>query len=85
VVGETGQKILRAIIAANATGMCLHASGTTTFTPARMKSPKSLVGNWREEHLFALKQAMALYDFLWRATGGMRSGTGNDARAPGLV
>ena len=23
---------------------------------------KSLHGNWREEHLFALKQAMALFD-----------------------
>ena len=64
VVGETGQKILRAIVAGQRDG---HALGSMKH--ARVKASveeiaKSLQGNWRSEHMFALKQALAAFDFV---------------------
>ncbi len=41
IVGETGQKIIRA---------------------SEAEIARALQGNWRTEHLFALKQGVALYD-----------------------
>ena len=32
---------------------------------------KSLQGNWQDEHLFALKQAMDAFDFIGETTGGV--------------
>jgi transposase len=63
VVGATGQKILRAIVAGERDGNVL-----ATHRDARIKASKeeiaaSLQGNWRDEHVFALKQALALFDF----------------------
>jgi hypothetical protein len=46
------------------------ASGRVPVRPLPMEihvqegSDKSLQGNWRAEHLFALKQALALFDFI---------------------
>lgn len=62
VVGETGQKILRAIIAGERDGKVLARFRNNHIRASEEEIAKSLVGNWREEHLFALKQAMALYD-----------------------
>ncbi len=62
VVGETGQKILRAIIAGERDGKVLARFRNNHIRANEEEIAKSLVGNWREEHLFALKQAMALYD-----------------------
>jgi hypothetical protein len=62
VVGETGQKILRAIIAGERDGRVLAKMKNARIRAAESDIVKSLHGNWREEHLFALKQAMALYD-----------------------
>jgi transposase len=64
IVGETGQKILRAIVAGQRDG---HALGSMKH--ARVKASveeiaKSLQGNWRSEHMFALKQALAAFDFV---------------------
>lgn len=64
VVGETGQKILRAIIAGERDGHALAAMKNARIRASNEQIAKSLQGNWRAEHLFALKQALALFDFI---------------------
>jgi transposase len=63
VAGETGQKILRAIVAGERDGHALAALKNTRIRASADEIAKSLEGNWRAEHLFALKQALALFDF----------------------
>jgi transposase len=63
VVGETGQKILRAIVAGERDGRVLAAMKNVRIHASTDEIAKSLQGNWRGEHLFALKQALALFDF----------------------
>jgi transposase len=63
VVGERGQKILRAIVAGERDGQVLAAMKNVRIRASRQEIAKSLQGNWRAEHLFALKQALALFDF----------------------
>ena len=64
ITGQTGQKILRAIIDGERDPQRL-----ASFRHRRVKASAdtiaaSLEGTWREEHLFALEQAMQRYDFL---------------------
>ena len=64
IMGQTGQKILRAIIDGERGPQRL-----ASFRHRRVKASAdtiavSLEGTWREEHLFALEQAMQRYDFL---------------------
>ncbi len=63
VAGETGQKILRAIVAGERDGKTLAAMKNARIRASVDEIAKSLQGNWRSEHLFALKQALALFDF----------------------
>jgi transposase len=63
VVGETGQNILRAIVAGERDGHVLAAMKNARIRASSEEIAKSLQGNWRTEHLFALKQALALFDF----------------------
>lgn len=63
VVGETGQRILRAIVAGERDPMVLAAMKNRRIRASTDEIAKSLHGNWRAEHLFALKQAVALFDF----------------------
>jgi transposase len=63
VVGETGQKILRAIVGGERDGQVLAAMKNVRIRASKEEIAKSLQGNWRAEHLFALKQALALFDF----------------------
>ncbi|KQV96721.1 IS110 family transposase [Pelomonas sp. Root1237] len=63
VVGETGQKILRAIVAGERDGQRLAALKNTRIHASADEIAASLLGNWRAEHLFALKQALAAFDF----------------------
>ena len=63
IMGMTGQKILRAIVDGERDPQCL-----ASFRHRRVKASAdtiaaSLEGTWREEHLFALEQAMQRYDF----------------------
>ena len=62
IVGETGQKIVRGIIAGERDGKILAKMKNARIRASEGDIIKSLQGNWREEHLFALKQAMALFD-----------------------
>lgn len=62
ITGETGQRIVRAIIAGERNGHVLAKMRNVRIRASEAEIVKSLRGNWREEHLFTLKQAMALYD-----------------------
>ena len=75
VAGETGQKILRAIINGERDGHGLAALRNARIQASAEEIAKSLQGNWRPEHLFALKQALASFDFT--GTQLSRSGPGN--------
>ncbi len=64
LTGKTGLAILRAIVAGERDP---HTLATLRDRRLRADEPtvaRSLWGNWREEHLFALAQALAHYDFL---------------------
>lgn len=63
ITGVTGMAIVRAILSGER-----NPNKLAGLRDARCKQPqevirKSLQGNYREEHLFALKQAVELYDF----------------------
>jgi transposase len=64
IVGETGQKILRAIVLGERDGQVLAAMKNARIRASTDEIAKSLQGNWRAEHLFALKQALAMFDFI---------------------
>jgi transposase len=64
VAGGTGQKILRAIVAGERDGHVLAALRDVRIRASAEQIAKSLHGNWRAEHLFALKQALAAFDFI---------------------
>ena len=63
IVGETGQKILRAIVAGERDGQVLGSMKNVRVHASVNEIAMSLQGNWRAEHLFALKQALAAFDF----------------------
>ena len=64
VVGQTGQTILRAIVAGERDGQVLGAMKNGRIRASSEEVAKSLQGNWRAEHLFALKQAVDAFDFI---------------------
>jgi transposase len=64
VAGETGQKILRAIVNGERNGHVLAAMKNVRIRASVDEIAKSLEGTWRAEHLFALKQALAMFDFI---------------------
>ena len=55
-------KIIRAILGGERDGQALAKLKDGHLRASEADIAKSLQGNWREEHLFALKQAVALYD-----------------------
>jgi transposase len=66
VMGMTGQAIIRAIVAGerDAKVLARHRNGRVKASAAAIT--KALTGNWRDEHLFVLKQALAMYDDIAR-------------------
>lgn len=72
VVGETGQRILRAIVASERDPLKLAALKNAMIRASNDEIAASLQGNWRSEHLFALKQALASWRLLRHATGRVR-------------
>lgn len=64
IVGETGQKILRAIVKGERDGRVLAAMKNVRIHASVDEIAKSLQGTWRAEHLFALQQALAMFDFI---------------------
>jgi transposase len=63
VTGETGQRIIRAIVAGERDPRRLAAYRDRNCKKSEEEIGKALTGTWREEHLFLLKQSLALYDF----------------------
>jgi transposase len=66
VMGLTGQAIIRAIVAGERDPKVLarHRNGRVKASEAEIV--KALTGNWRDEHLFVLGQALAMYDDIGR-------------------
>ena len=69
IVGETGQKILRAIVAGERDGKQLAALRNSRIQANEEQIAASLQGTWRTEHLFALQQALAMFDFVGTQLG----------------
>ena len=63
IAGATGQKIVRAILGGERDGMALAKLKDSRIRASDEDIAKSLQGNWRSEHLFALKQAVDAFDF----------------------
>jgi hypothetical protein len=63
VAGETGQKILRAIVAGERDSLALAKLRKACIRASEDEIAKSLQGSRRPEHLFALKQALDGFDF----------------------
>ncbi len=64
IVGETGRKILRAIVSGERDPEVLAAMKNKRIRASLDEIRKSLQGNWRAEHLFGLKQALGMFDFI---------------------
>lgn len=62
VTGSTGMAIIRAIIAGNRDPKVLAQYRDGRCKNSKEVIEKSLVGNYQPEHVFALKQAVELYD-----------------------
>src|ERR1700739_776821 len=69
IMGTTGQAIIRAIVAGER-----DPKPQASYRHGRSRRSaddiaRALTGNWREEHLFVLKQALSMYDDLARHLG----------------
>ena len=62
--GQTGQAIIRAIVAGERDPKVLARHRHSRVKASAEQITKALTGNWRDEHLFVLAQALAMYDSL---------------------
>jgi len=63
ITGVTGMQIIRAIVAGERDPVTLAQFRDRRCAHSTENIAKALTGNYRAEHVFALKQALALYDF----------------------
>ncbi len=63
ITGETGLAIVRAIVAGERDGVVLAKVRDPRCKSSEETIAKALVGTWKEEYLFALKQSLEFYDF----------------------
>src|SRR5215208_453694 len=63
ITGQTGQRILKAIISGERDVAKLGAMRDRNCKATAEVIAQSLVGNYRQEHLLALKQAVELFEF----------------------
>jgi transposase len=63
VMGVTGQKIIRMILAGERDSKTLAALREPGCKHSEEEIAKALTGTWRDEHLYVLKQSLELYDF----------------------
>jgi hypothetical protein len=63
ISGQTGMKIMRAIVAGEHDPLNLAQYRDPRCRSSQDELAKALTGNYRPEHLFALQQALELYDF----------------------
>ena len=66
VMGLTGQAIIRAIVAGERDPKVLAGHRHSRVKASAEQITKALTGNWREEHLFVLRQALGMYDDIAR-------------------
>src|SRR5207244_10562545 len=66
VTGATGMKIIRAIVAGERDPDVLAAMRDMRCKANVETVRAALIGNYQPEHVFALTQALALYDFYQR-------------------
>jgi transposase len=66
VMGMTGQAIIRAIVAGERDPEALALHRNRRVKASAEEISKALTGNWRDEHLFVLGQALAMYDDIAR-------------------
>jgi len=64
IAGKTGQDIVRAIVAGERDPHKLARLRNYRVHASEDEIARSLMGNWREEHLFCLAQALKLFDTL---------------------
>ena len=64
LMGKTGQQIVRAIVAGERDATVLAQYRDPRVKADSATIARSLRGNWRDEHLFALEQALGRYDYL---------------------
>lgn len=64
--GDTGLRIIRAIVAGERAPHKLAALRDLRCKKSEAEIAKALTGTWREEHLFVLRQSLELYDFYTR-------------------
>jgi transposase len=62
ITGVTGMRIIRAIIAGERDLSALASMRDHRVKASAEKIAAALVGDWRAEHIFALRQAVELYD-----------------------
>ena len=79
VMGLTGQAIIRAIVAGERDPKVLARHRHSRVKASEQDIAKALTGNWRDEHLFVLLQALAMYDDIARYLGEC------DAKLQGLL
>jgi transposase len=63
ITGVTGQQILRTIVAGERDPKVLAGLRQHNCKADEATIVKALTGTWRQEHLFALKQSLELFDF----------------------
>ncbi len=68
ITGETGLAIIRKIVAGDRDPVTLAQLRDPRCQHSTDEIAKALTGNYRPEHVFALKQALALYDFYTQQT-----------------
>ena len=63
ITGQTGLLIIRAIVAGERNPQQLAALRNWRCQKDEAEIAEALTGTWRDEHLFILKQSLAMYDF----------------------
>jgi hypothetical protein len=63
ITGKTGMAVIRDIVAGECDPVRLAQYRDPRCAKSEEEIAKALTGNYRQEHVFALKQALALYDF----------------------
>lgn len=66
ITGVTGMKIIRAIVSGQRDPLALAKMRHRSIKSSEETIAKALTGDWREEHLFTLEQALEAYDFYHR-------------------
>jgi len=66
ITGVTGMKIIRAIVSGQRDPIVLAKMRHRRIKSSQETTVKALTGDWRDEHLFTLEQALEAYDFYHR-------------------